>query len=72
MQCVQYATDNSLGGCSNVRSTVKTAQYKEKEKKYPGAVKFLSAEFLTAANLALSNLTDNSESSRETKNRHYV
>jgi len=33
MQCVQYATDNSLGGCSEVRSTVKTAQYKEKEKK---------------------------------------
>jgi len=36
-------------------------------------VKFLCAEFfLTAANSELSNLTDNRESNRKTKNRHYM
>jgi len=33
MQRVQYATYNSLGGCSKARSALTTVQYKEKENK---------------------------------------
>ena len=32
MQCVQYATYNSLGECSKARNALTTAPCKEKEK----------------------------------------
>jgi len=39
---------------------------------FMGPLNFSVMSGLTAANSALSNLTDNSESSRMTKNRRYV
>ena len=39
MQCVQYASYNSLGGCSKARSALTTAPSNEKEKTSENTVK---------------------------------
>jgi len=47
MQCVQYATYNSLGGCSKARSALTTALCKEKEKKLVGIKNTVNNNLIT-------------------------